>query len=96
MFDNDLFVVGNRLLHQKKGVAIGGIILVQLAELFCMGKELKFMTQTVEAQKQQQAKLLPPHSLNSIPISLGITLWVSLGVRWDKLGYNGGSSTFIK
>ena len=63
VFDHNFFVVGNRLWRQKKGIAIGGIISAQLAELFCMGKELQFLSQTVEAQKQQQAKFLPPHSL---------------------------------
>ena len=29
VFDNDFFVVGNRLLRQKKGIAIGGIISAQ-------------------------------------------------------------------
>ena len=63
VFDHNFFVVGNRLWRQKKGIAIGGIISAQLAELFCMGKELQFLSQTVEAQKQQQAKFLPKHSL---------------------------------
>ena len=83
VFDNDFFVVGNRLLRQKKGIAIGGIISAQLAELFCMAKELKFLSQTVKAQKQQQAKFLPPHSLILNPYRFRDNI---VGVLRGKIG----------
>ena len=63
LFDSDFFVVGNHLFRQKKGIAIGRIISAQLAELFCMGKELQILSQTKEAQARQQAKYLPPKTL---------------------------------
>ena len=33
---NDLFVLGTRVLRQKKGVAIGGMISAQLVSMYCM------------------------------------------------------------
>ena len=58
IFDNDFFVVGNRLFRQNKGIR--GIVSAQLAVLFCMGKELNFLSQTKQTQARQQAKYLPP------------------------------------
>ena len=53
VFDNDLFVVGN---HQKKDIVIGGIILVPLAELFYIGKELQFLSQSERIRAGQQVR----------------------------------------
>ena len=61
VFDNDFFVVGNRLYRQKKGIAIGGIISAQLAELFCMCKELNFLSQSKETQARQKNIYPPGH-----------------------------------
>ena len=71
IFDNYFFVVGNRLFRQKKGIAIGGIISAQSAELFCMGKELHFSSQTQQTQAKQQAKYLPPRALVLHPYRFG-------------------------
>ena len=57
IFDNDFFVVGNRLFRQNKGIR--GIVSAQLAVLFCMGKELNFLSPTKETQTRPQAKYLP-------------------------------------
>ena len=82
-FDNDFFVVGNRLFRQKKGIAIGGIISAQLAELCCMGKELNFLSQTKETQFRQQAKYLPPGTLVLQPYWFRDTI---VGVIIGKIG----------
>ena len=66
-FDNDLFVIENRLLREKKGIAIGGITLARLAELSCTGKEVQLLSQTEHAQAKQEAKYLPPGHLSSTP-----------------------------
>ena len=36
LFDNDMFLLGSRVLRQKRGVAIGGVLSAQCASLYCM------------------------------------------------------------
>ena len=83
VFDNNFFVVGNRLFRQKKGIAIGGIISAQLAEICCTGKEPNFLSQTKETKFRQQAKYLAPGTLVLQPYWFRDTI---VGVKIGKIG----------
>ena len=43
LFDNDMFLLGSRVLRQKRGVAIGGVLSAQCASLYCMYHECQWL-----------------------------------------------------
>jgi hypothetical protein len=63
LFFNDLFVVGNRIFRQVRGIAIGGIISAQAAELFCMHREILWRGRGAGEQQAIRSKYLPAMSL---------------------------------
>jgi hypothetical protein len=64
LYHNDAFQVGNRIYRQKRGIAIGGVISAQLAELYCILCEYKWLKQP----HQEQLKTLSKHNLtHAIP-----------------------------
>ena len=64
---NDLFVLGTRVLRQKKGLAIGGMISAQRASLYCMYKEHMFYSQPWARACSYMAKFFPPSSVPKFP-----------------------------
>ena len=45
LFENDLFLLGTRVLRQKRGVAIGGVLSAQCASLYGMYREYWWLKQ---------------------------------------------------
>ena len=60
---NSLFVMGNRVWDQIRGVAIGGPLSAQLASMFCMVREAKFYERGEEAVRKSVRRFLPHKSL---------------------------------
>ena len=62
-YHNDLFVLGSRIFVQRWGVAIGGIISAQGAELYCMAREVEYMGLGESGRKKREEKWMPKGAL---------------------------------
>ena len=62
VYHNDIFVIGSRVAKQKRGVAIGGLCSAQAAQLFCMLRELSFITSS-GSPAHKLSRHLPKHAL---------------------------------
>ena len=87
-------MVGSRLLRQRRGIAIGGIISAQMAELYCMAQEVSFLRQpSVERIKVQRAFIcsgtlpLDPYSFrdNVVEVISGRTTLGKVKVWFEHL-----------
>ena len=83
--DNASFVVANRVFTQLRGIAIGGVISAQCAELYCMGQEQKYLSLPKDARTKKKHKFVPPHSLPLPPYRFRDNI---VGIITGRLGLN--------
>ena len=60
LFENHLFVVSDRVLSQKRGVAIGGALSAQLPSLYCMIQALQCLA--VQTTPPNATLHITPHA----------------------------------
>ena len=80
LLENHLFVVSDRVLSQKRGVAIWGALSAELSSVYCMIREHRFYNASLQRQRRRMIPHVPPHVFSSKPFRfsdnlVGISLY---------------------
>ena len=64
---NDVFVIGNRVIRQVRGVAIGGTLSAQLACLYAIHREHQFFNREWSVVHKEVAEFIRPMAVPAFP-----------------------------
>ena len=68
-FHNDMFVISNRIMQQRRGVAIGGTTSTQLSTIFCMVQEIASYTRPWSGKKADIEEYFPVIDVPLLPFT---------------------------